>query len=116
MRFLLDESTDARLASFLRSQGHDVALISVDHPASISDREVVEIAHREQRILITDDRDFGELVYSRGHPHAGVIYLRLGNVAGLNAKSERLQHVIEEYADRLDCFLVVTQHRVRVRA
>lgn len=116
MRFLLDESTDARLALCLRSLGHDVELVAVHYPASLSDHEVLKIAHREHRILITDDRDFGELVVSRGLPHAGVIYLRLGIDAGLTAKTERLRHVIEAYADRLDSFLVVTRRRVRVRS
>lgn len=74
MMFLLDESADARLAPWLRSLGHDVTAIAVDHPASLKDREVLNIAHDEGRILITEDRDFGKLIFSRRRPHRGVIY------------------------------------------
>lgn len=55
MRFLLDESADARLTPYLRSLGHDVTAVSVDHPASLGDQEVLAIAHRERRVLIADD-------------------------------------------------------------
>lgn len=115
MRFLLDESADARLGAYLRGLGHDVAAIAVDHPASLKDPEVLAIARREGRILVTDDRDFGELVFRRRHPHAGVIYLRLGDAAVLATKQERLHAVLTGYADQLDQFLVVTPSRVRVR-
>lgn len=115
MRSLLDESADARLATFLRQWGHDVAVIAIDHPASLSDRAILAIAHRDGRILITDDRDFGELVFVHRQPHAGVIYLRLGQFADLTVKVTRLEHVLTHYADQLDRFLAVTRQRVRVR-
>lgn len=55
MRFLLDESADARLTPYLRSLGHDVTAVSVDQPASLGDQEVLAIAHRERRVLIAND-------------------------------------------------------------
>jgi predicted nuclease of predicted toxin-antitoxin system len=115
MRFLLDESADARLAPFLRALGHSVSAIAVDHPASLADQQVLAIAYAEHRILVTDDNDFGELVVHHGQPHAGVIYLRLGQYASLAVKIERLTRVLTHDADQLDQFLVVTHHRVRVR-
>ncbi len=115
MRFLLDESADARLLPYLRGQGHDVTRLVTDYPAGLADPRVLAIAVAEQRILITDDRDFGELVFRRRQPHAGVIYFRLGEYAELSTKVERLDHVLTYYADQLDQFLVVTEHRVRVR-
>ena len=76
---------------------------------------MLEIASAEGRILITDDRDFGELVFRLRRPTAGVIYLRLGEYADLPTKIERLSYVLANFADRLDQFLVVTPSRVRVR-
>ena len=64
MRFLLDQSSDARLIPHLRSLGHEATRIARDYPAGLPDSEVLAVAHREERILITDDRDFGELVFS----------------------------------------------------
>lgn len=63
MRFLLDESVEYRLAAYLSDHGHDVTAIAHDYPASIDDEVVLAIAEREQRILLTNDRDFGNLVF-----------------------------------------------------
>jgi predicted nuclease of predicted toxin-antitoxin system len=63
MRFLIDESADARLAAYLTSLRHDVKLVARGYAPGIPDERVLTFAHTEQRILITDDRDFGELVF-----------------------------------------------------
>ena len=65
MKFLLDESAEFRLATFLEGEGHDAKTIAHDFQHSLSDEEVLAIALREQRILITNDRDFGELIVRR---------------------------------------------------
>lgn len=114
MKFLLDESADSRLASYLTQHGHDVTVIARDYPRALSDQEVLSIAQREDRILIANDRDFGELVFRQHLPHAGVILFRLRTTA-LAAKLSRLEYVLTHYADRLNNFIVATDHRVRVR-
>lgn len=116
MTFVLDQSTDARLIPYLHSHGHDATRIAADYPGGLPDPEVLAIAAREARILITDDRDFGELVFVRRQPHAGVIYLRLGEYADLATKIARLAHTLDHYAEHLDQFLVVTQKSIRVWA
>jgi predicted nuclease of predicted toxin-antitoxin system len=58
MRFLIDESADARLAVHLRSLGHDVTLVAADYAPATKDVDVLRIAVREQRILITFDHHF----------------------------------------------------------
>jgi predicted nuclease of predicted toxin-antitoxin system len=72
MKFLLDESADYPLAQFLRDVGHDVTAIAHDHPHALKDAEVLKIAVSERRVLIINDRDFGELVFRRRLGHAGV--------------------------------------------
>jgi predicted nuclease of predicted toxin-antitoxin system len=57
MRFLLDESADFPLTAFLQELGHDVTSIAHDYPSALKDHEVLEIALREARILITNDTD-----------------------------------------------------------
>ncbi|MFN8637240.1 MAG: DUF5615 family PIN-like protein [Chloroflexota bacterium] len=113
-RFLIDESADARIAPYLRSHGHDVALVATDYAPALEDSEILAIALRDQRILITFDRDFGELVFSHGHPHGGVLYFRLGRI-DLHVELERLDYVLANFADRLDHFLTITRRGVRVR-
>ena len=64
------------IVHLLRHAGFDIKAIGVDNP-SISDKEVIEIANKENRTIITFDKDYGELIYKHGYrPKAGVIYLR----------------------------------------
>jgi predicted nuclease of predicted toxin-antitoxin system len=114
MKFLLDQSTDARLGTYLRKLGHDVTRIAADYPAGLLDPKILSIARAEGRILITDDRDFGERKFRFKHPHAGVIYLRLGKYAPLELKIARLSFVLTHYKDQLDQFIVVKRQNVRV--
>ena len=114
MRFLLDESADARLVAYLRRLGHDVTRVAGEHPAGLPDPVVLAPAHAEGRILITADRGFGDLVVRQRRAHAGVLVLRLEEEE-LATKVDRLVYVLTEYADRLDQFLVVTLRSVRIR-
>lgn len=114
MKFLIDASSDARLAVHLAASGHDATRVGRDHPRDLPDREVLAIAHREGRILVTDDRDFGELIFRLRQPHAGVTYLRLETTVHA-VRIARLDAVLASHNDRLDCFLVVDLDDVQVR-
>jgi predicted nuclease of predicted toxin-antitoxin system len=115
MKFLLDESADLRLADRLKDLGHDVKSVAADFQVALPDSQVLSLAHQEQRILITNDKDFGELVFRHRRPHAGVILFRLPFGASLTSKLDRLDHVLTVHAHSLDLFIVVTQRSVRVR-
>ena len=115
MKFLLDESAEYRIAAFLSSAGHDVTAIAHDYPPALSDSEVLQIAYSEGRILITNDRDFGELIFSKHLPHAGVIYLRLPLSSTAENKIVHLSRLLVSHKDYLDEFLVVTPRGIRVR-
>ena len=113
MRFLLDENIDVRLAADLAAAGHDVTAVARDYQHSLSDRDILSIAHAEGRVLITKDRDFGELIFREHLPHAGVVYLRMrGN---FSTQRKRLAAVIRDHAEQLHQFLVVTATTVRPR-
>ena len=114
MRFLIDESSDGRVAAYLRGLGHDATAVAGDHQPGLPDPEVLALAWRERRILITDDSDFGELVFRHNRPHSGVIYFRLDTTT-LAVRHDRLTYVLEHYAHRLDQFIVVTRERMRLR-
>ena len=59
MRFLLDESADSRLATYLRSLGHDCLTIAEDYVWSLDDMDILALLYRDRRIWVRDDRDFG---------------------------------------------------------
>lgn len=94
MKFLLDESAEFRIAAFLRRRGHDVTAIAHEYPHGLADERVPAIAQAEGRILITNDRDFGELIVQRRLPHAGVIFFRL-RTQDPQAKLNRLADVLD---------------------
>ncbi|HEY6418240.1 MAG TPA: DUF5615 family PIN-like protein [Candidatus Binataceae bacterium] len=72
---MADESCAGPVIRALRMAGHDVVAIS-EISKGISDERVMERAFSEGRVLITEDADFGELVYARGRPSAGVILVK----------------------------------------
>src|SRR5579872_2080751 len=80
MRFLADESCDFRVVQALRAARHDVAAV-IENARGADDSSVIDIALREGRIFVTEDRDFGQLVYASAKPACGVILLRFPSMA-----------------------------------
>src|SRR5439155_10456809 len=118
MKLLLDQNIDHRLAGYLQALGHDVTAIAYDYPHGLSDTEVLAIAVKENRILITYDRaDFGELIFRYHHPHCGVIVLRLLTPQDvlIDNQKQRLFSVLTMYKEHLHHFLVVMAKKVRIR-
>ncbi len=114
MKFLVDESSDGRVAAYLRGLGHDATTVAGDHQPGIPDPEVLACAWDEGRILITDDSDFGELVFRYNLPHSGVFYFRL-DTTSLAVRTDRIDYLLVTYAEQLDQFFVITNERIRMR-
>jgi predicted nuclease of predicted toxin-antitoxin system len=75
MLFLADESCDFAVVRALRAAGHDVVAIAETAPQT-EDSDVIALAVSEGRVLLTEDKDFGQLVYAGLHPSSGVILIR----------------------------------------
>lgn len=115
MRFLVDECTGPSVARWLSHRGHDVRSLSDENPGQHDDA-VLDACYREHRILITNDRDFGEQIYRFGKPHRGVVLLRLQDERPANMISV-LQRLLEAYGDQLpNRFVVVRDAAVRFAA
>ena len=114
MKFLIDECTDIGLGDHLRSRGHDASSIVKDYPRSRADQDVLAIAQNEGRVLITDDTDFGELVFLQDRSYAGVILFRLGPRA-LALQQDRLDYLLDHHAEELNGFVVVDEDAIRIR-
>ncbi len=76
MRFLADESVDRQIVERLRQDGHDVAYVAEMSPGLV-DETVLNQSREAARILITADKDFGELVFRRRQIAMGVLLVRL---------------------------------------
>jgi predicted nuclease of predicted toxin-antitoxin system len=115
MRFLLDQNVYGATERFLIDLGHDAVRISRVGLGRASDSELIRVASEEERILITRDRDFGNLVYL-GEQKCGLIYLRVLPSTQESVNSE-LARVLSSYSegDLQNAFVVVEPglHRFR---
>jgi predicted nuclease of predicted toxin-antitoxin system len=115
VRFLLDQNAERRLGIYLRREGHDVTAVGYEYPHALPDRDILIIAHREQRILVTNDSDFGELIFVEGMPHAGVLFFRMWS-GDIELEIARLEFVLQQCTHHPDQFIVITEKRVRLRS
>ena len=114
MRFLADECCDTNLVASLRENGHDVLYIFEKKPGA-SDDEVLIDAYNEKRILLTEDKDFGELVYRLKKPSRGIVLIRI-DVKERRLKWIRLKKLIEIHSDKLlGYFVVIDTKKFRFR-
>lgn len=112
MNFVADESLTGDIVSVLRAQGHNVLYIA-EHSASLSDQSVLAFALERNEVLLTEDRDFGELVYQAGQPHVGIVLFRLDGMSH-HEKVARAIMVVNANATRLqDSFVVVEAQKIR---
>ena len=115
MKLLVDVGVGKIVEEWLQTQGHDVLAVR-DLDPRLPDSEILARAVREQRLMITMDKDFGELVYRSGQPHAGVLLLRLEE-ARSRQKVAVVQKVFRKHAKQLTgCFAVYQGGRLRIRS
>jgi predicted nuclease of predicted toxin-antitoxin system len=113
MRFLADESCDIAIVKALRDAGHD-ALRVADLSPGAEDLFVIDLAHRERRILLTEDKDFGQLVYAHGQRTAGVIFLRYPFFTRQEISKQLVQLVLQ-HSDKLSgAFVTIQIGRTRI--
>jgi predicted nuclease of predicted toxin-antitoxin system len=114
MRFLADENVSRLVIERLRAGGFDVISIG-ETRSGVPDRGVLELAEAEGAILMTEDRDFGELVIRQQLGVRGMILLELDRISN-PAEAEAVSEVIRAHADKLPGNLVVIEPgRIRVR-
>jgi predicted nuclease of predicted toxin-antitoxin system len=113
MRFMADESCDFAVVSALRGAGHDVLYTSEVNPGA-EDEAVIERARIEGRIVLTEDRDFGRLVFAAARPSAGVVYLRFP-VAARAAMGQAVVTLAQQKGDAIPrSFITLQPGRARI--
>jgi predicted nuclease of predicted toxin-antitoxin system len=113
MRILANENIPGDAITALRAHGHDVAWVRADAPGS-SDEANLARAASEQRLLITLDKDFGELVFHRGlAASCGVVLFRI-SAATSSAVAERIAGTLDSRTDWANHFSVVDDRRIRI--
>lgn len=114
MRFLIDESTGFAVAGYIRSLDHDVEIVAEIMPEA-DDHEILTYAVTENRIVVTNDKDFGDLIFRSKQPHCGVIFLRLQDESRAN-RVRVIAALLAQHESKLpNRFTVATDDQVRFR-
>lgn len=114
MELIADESVDYAIIRFLRESGHKIHSILEKSPG-IDDHKVLEIANDLTRLLLTEDKVFGELTYRLNKPHHGILLIRLSRIP----REERIilvSEFISNYGkDLIGKFSVITEQGFRIK-
>lgn len=115
MRFIVDECTGSKVSKWLRDANYEVFSV-FDEVRGMTDDEVLTKALIENWILITNDKDFGEMIFRERRTHNRIIFLRLEDERAAN-KIKVLEQLLENYAEKLpEQFITVTETKVRIAA
>lgn len=111
--FLADEGVDKPIVIALRNAGF-VSYVLETNPAA-DDDFILALSYSQNRILITQDKDFGELVYRLHKVHYGVVLIRLTGYSS-EIKAETVTSIIVEHQSKLtEAFSVIQPNLIRIR-
>jgi predicted nuclease of predicted toxin-antitoxin system len=114
MQFLVNENVAGTVILELRSRGHDVLSVKEVMRAE-TDQSVLARGQKDGRIIVTHDKDFGELAFRSKLPATcGIVLLRLSG-SSPDADNQRVVEALESRQDWGGHFTVVTDDRIRMR-
>lgn len=114
MNLVADENIDRQVVEALRADGHSVTTAYELEPG-LDDSVILELARSASALLLTADKDFGELVYRRGEAFYGVILLRLPGMDPADRAALTSRVIAARAAELPGAFTVVTSTSTRVR-
>ena len=113
MNFLVDECVGRHVFNWFKKNNHDVLFVKDEFEGACDDL-VLEKARREGRVLITCDKDFGDMVFRDQKKHVGIVLLRLIDESNQN-KIRVIAWVLENNKDIIENnFLLVSDNNIRV--
>jgi len=114
LKFLVDVGVGKQVEQYLQAQDYDVKTVrAIDN--KMSDTDIVYLAVQENRMVITMDKDFGELVYHCGMEHCGVLLLRLEEATGVE-KARVIADILANYSTQIyHCFCVFQNDKLRIK-
>jgi predicted nuclease of predicted toxin-antitoxin system len=113
MRFLADESCDFSVVRALRGAGHDVSVVT-ESARGADDSVIMERARDEARLLLTEDRDFGQLVFAAAKETAGVVYIRWPVSVRSTLPATIVELVATQALSLFGAFVIVEPGRIRI--
>jgi predicted nuclease of predicted toxin-antitoxin system len=114
MKVLIDVSAGFSIGVAFTERGHDVVYVR-DRDPCMADVDILRWALSEQRMVVTQDKDFGELVFRNKEQHCGVLLLRLED-ANADKKHDITLEILDNYGDQLiDKYSVFQDNHLRIR-
>jgi predicted nuclease of predicted toxin-antitoxin system len=115
MMLLADESVNKQIVDRLRDHGHEIISIAELAPSIKDDDQVLDEANNRHALLLTADKDFGDLVYRLGKVNEGVVLVRLSGLPP-ESKAQIVAKVLQDHASELPgAFSVISPGGVRIR-
>ena len=115
MKLLCDEGVEKQIVSRLRNDGHEVLYVAEMSPG-ISDDEILGLSRGQGAVLITNDKDFGELVFRQGLVTYGVLLLRLPGLESEEKASVVSGVIVDHAKEMVGAFSVINRSRLRIRS
>jgi len=112
LKFLADVNIEKQIVEFLRKSGFDILWIP-DYNPLMSDEELLDLVANEDRILITNDKDFGYFIFLQKKPVNGLILFRIKGQS-IEKKLANLEELLNYYKDKISkYFIVITEKKIR---
>jgi len=105
IKFIADVNVEKAIVDYLSDNGYDVKWVP-DFNCEIVDEDLLEIANKEKRILITNDKDFGELIFLQKKLSTGIILIRIKGQKA-DDKVRLIKKLLQTYSDKLSRHFVV---------
>jgi predicted nuclease of predicted toxin-antitoxin system len=117
VRLLVDQNVAGRVAELLRAAGHDAVHVSERGMQRAEDDEILRVAVDEQRVLVSEDTDFGALLARSGSRVPSFVLVRGADPLTSNGRAALIAAALPQIAGELDagCIAVLTRYRVRIR-
>ena len=114
MKFVADENIDKPIVDVLRDADYDVLYIAETHP-NASDTQILNFANNESAILLTADKDFGELVFRQKRVTYGILLIRLSGLSPSHKAKIVASEINTHNKDLPGNFTVISHKTVRIR-
>lgn len=111
---IFDENIEEYWIQLIKSRGYEYFSIR-ESCFGISDTEVIEIARKRRGLIITEDKDFGELLFSHGIEKVSVLFMRYDQPQYHQIENYFLKSIDDYLKNPEVCFITITKNKIRHR-
>jgi predicted nuclease of predicted toxin-antitoxin system len=115
MRFLIDENVGLSITKFLQKEGYDIVFVGTSELRNRQDEYLLRFSFQNKRVVITNDKDFGYIVFRKKIKCFGIILFRLSKESP-SLKIEKLKFILSNFSNKIvNHFIVITDNKIRIR-